>query len=158
MREATGCRIGFCYTANDSKFVLKDTLSLELMGAEILHPKNGSCLYALELQANSDHIVLFRQVEPKCSYGYSNQTIMRRKSAQELVEETKRLPIKPIGNTNVVMQLYNELDGCCFFFNNNDTRAIQITVKFNTDKTKNLKLEGASAKATNDFTLTIQPS
>ena len=28
MREVTRCRIGFCYTANNSKYVLKDSLTL----------------------------------------------------------------------------------------------------------------------------------
>jgi len=90
MREASNCRIGFCYTANDSNYVFEDALSLKLVGAEIITPNTKTPDFDLELQPGSDHIVLFRQIDPQCSFGISNQTVMRHRLPDEFVEEAKK--------------------------------------------------------------------
>lgn len=72
LSKATKCRFGFCYTQNKSRYPLKETLSVNLKGAELFWPKSAeNGLFEIDLKPNEDgHIVIFKQVEDRCSYGY----------------------------------------------------------------------------------------
>ena len=146
---ATGCSIGFCYTANDSGYELKDALTVKLQGAEVFFPGTGE-LFELGLPPCSEHIVLFKQVEATYAFGWSSETTARRRQGAEMVEEAK-CKVKTRINTNVDFQLYNEFDGCCFFFTNRGSQSSELVVTFDKQKTKNLTLEGSKGTSHIDF-------
>lgn len=83
LRKLTGCRFGICYTRNDSSYPLKEKLTVNLKGAEILWPSPGPA-FDLDIAAGSDHLVIFKQTENQASYGYTPQTLPREKSEEEL--------------------------------------------------------------------------
>lgn len=89
MSKATGCRIGFVYTSNESKHLLSETLKLNLKGAEVLWPAAPENTYELELAAGTDHISIFRATEEQTSFGYAPNVKLRVKSRDELIELAK---------------------------------------------------------------------
>lgn len=117
--KLSGCKFGMIYTRNDSKWPLKETLQVNLKGAEVIWPKSRDMkTFELDIAPNSDHIVVFRQTEGVCSYGYTPKVHKRIKTRDELLALTKEIVAKPLGETAVKCHLYNKIDAACLYLDN----------------------------------------
>ena len=156
LRKSTGCRLGYVYTVNNSKYPLKSTLSINpFEGADFLYPPSQDRSFELDLSAGSDHIVLFKMTSGQCKYGYLQTPEVRQRGAEEFVEFAKNEQAKLVKGTEATLQISNNFDGACFLFTNEGKNAYSIKIT-GTPDTSNLELEGSKSGKI-DFEITLQP-
>lgn len=148
--KSAGYRLGYFYTRNDSKWPLKEKMTVNLKGCSVFWPKPGP-VYDLNITPGSDHVVIFKQTETQASYGFSHQVHPREKSVEEIQELAKQAEEKPLGSSGLRARLYNKSDVACLFLANAGTEQINCGFKM---KLTNLKLVDS---ATDDFEVTLAP-
>ena len=82
-------RFGFVYTCNNSQYPLSESLTLTLKGAQPYYPyplSQEGPVFDINLEPGADHVLIFKQTEPSCSYGYKPVVHMRVKTTVELLE------------------------------------------------------------------------
>lgn len=87
--NAFGSDYGIIYTYNNSYYCLKETLTFELFGMEILWPmgaKSGES-FEMELESGEDFIVILRKVETSCQYNLAYMTHPREYEDAELIQK-----------------------------------------------------------------------
>ena len=82
-----GCWYGFIYTKNNSPYRLKETITLDLKGLEIVHPVGSEANEPIEIDIESgdDHVIVLRRFANECKYSTAYRTRAREFTNDELV-------------------------------------------------------------------------
>ena len=84
--NACKCWYGFVYTNNPTDYVLRETFTPQLQGLAVIHPPMDGENVELEIQPQSDHIIVLRRFDGACSQGMSWLTHDRELSEDDWVQ------------------------------------------------------------------------
>ena len=91
--DALDCWYGFIYTNNQSQYNLRESLSLELEGLELIHTDGKTYRseatkgeIELEIASKDDHVIIMRRTQGKCTYSLSRITHERDYDDHEYID------------------------------------------------------------------------